>query len=212
MDQRRHQKLRRLVKTLNRNRRKQAKQIDLLCGDFITAHRGFLRTLDRLTFAADFYEAVIGTTDLDDLVNTALGHIQGRLPEARVACLVRKDACLALHTADSPASHSLTRYKLLQAFTLEMVEAVCRENRICTLDEIFALAAGDSTCSFAGNWAAAVPLAVPGFAAGLLLLLADGPTAVTDDRLSDIAAVAPALARAVRACTSAQAHNCPGPA
>ncbi len=67
-DKQRHTRLRLLIKKLNKKRKKQAKQIDILCNDFIAAQRDFIKSLKMISFIANFYESIIGITDLNSLL------------------------------------------------------------------------------------------------------------------------------------------------
>ncbi|MFQ6036088.1 MAG: hypothetical protein ACE5NM_09630, partial [Sedimentisphaerales bacterium] len=67
----RHKRLRLLISKLNKERRKQAKKIDMLCNDLIAAQRDFIRRLSTISFAADFYKSIIGITDLSRLLSIA---------------------------------------------------------------------------------------------------------------------------------------------
>ena len=51
-DHQRHQRLRLLLKKLNKDRKKQAKKTDILCNDLIGAQRGFIRKLRSISFSA----------------------------------------------------------------------------------------------------------------------------------------------------------------
>ena len=55
----RYRRLRLLIARLNKERKKQAKKTDILCNDLIAAQRGFIKRLGTISFAADFYEAIV---------------------------------------------------------------------------------------------------------------------------------------------------------
>jgi len=80
----RHKRLRLLIGKLNKERKKQAKKIDILCKDFIAAQRDFIKRLNTISFTADFYESIIGTGDLNMLLYTASTLIKEKIADAKV--------------------------------------------------------------------------------------------------------------------------------
>ena len=50
----RQERLRLLIKKLNKARKRQASQVDILCNDFIVAQRDFVKRLNSVTFATAF--------------------------------------------------------------------------------------------------------------------------------------------------------------
>ena len=86
-DKLRHKRLRSLITKLNRQRKKQARQIDILCNDFISAQRNFIKNLKTTSFMANFYESIIGATDLNDLLCTAVGLIKEEHDDANVVAV-----------------------------------------------------------------------------------------------------------------------------
>ena len=81
----RYRRLRLLIGELNKERKRQAKKIDILCNDFISAHRDFIKRLNTINFTANFYEAIVGTTDLSGLLYTAGKLIKDEIPDSKVA-------------------------------------------------------------------------------------------------------------------------------
>ena len=63
-----NKRLRQLIARLNKERKTRAKQIDILCNDFVTAQKDFIKSLKANSFAADFYESIAGLTDLNELL------------------------------------------------------------------------------------------------------------------------------------------------
>jgi hypothetical protein len=64
----RQKRLRLLVKKLNRERKRQASRVDILCNDLIGAQREFMRRLNQIGFAARFYKGLLGAADLRTVV------------------------------------------------------------------------------------------------------------------------------------------------
>ena len=112
-DKQRHKRLRLLIKKLNKKRKKQAKKIDILCNDFIAAQKDFIKSLKTISFIANFYESIIGITDLNSLLHTAVKLIKEKtptqmLPSFYVSRTTLNCVCSKV-TCHSPSKSSILR-------------------------------------------------------------------------------------------------------
>jgi len=96
-NKKRHERLRLLIKKLNRERKQQAKKTDILCNDFVAAQREFIRRLNTISFTAAFYESILGATDLNDLLYTAAALIKEEIPGSNVTFFLRQPDSFELH-------------------------------------------------------------------------------------------------------------------
>ena len=138
-DKQRHQRLRLLIKKLNKKRKKQAKQIDILCNDFIGAQRDFIKSLKTISFIANFYESIIGITDLNSLLCTAVKLIKEENTDANVTFFLRQSDNFELYMFESEQPITLEKQHLENSFTAELMDNICKSNKICTLDDMFAM-------------------------------------------------------------------------
>jgi hypothetical protein len=111
-DKRRHKRLRLLISELNKERKKQAKKIDILCNDFIAAQREFIKRLDTIGFAANFYEAIVGTGDLNTLILTSSNLIKNKIPDSSIAFFLRQQDGFELHMNESSQPITLEKQHL----------------------------------------------------------------------------------------------------
>jgi hypothetical protein len=102
----RHKRLRLLIRRLNRERKTQAKKIDILCNDLIAAQRDFIKRLNTITFMANFYETIMATTELSSLILTACRFIKEEIPDANIAFFLRQAENFELHIVESEHSAS----------------------------------------------------------------------------------------------------------
>ena len=96
----RHQKLLALLNKMNQERRKQAKQIDILCNDMIGAQRDFIKRLKTIDFRANFYESIMGATDLNCLLSTASVIIKEETNNANIIFFLRQGESFEVFTFD----------------------------------------------------------------------------------------------------------------
>lgn len=191
----RQKRLRLLIKTLNRNRKKQKRQIDLLCHDLIGAQRDFIQRLDTIGMAAGVYKSILGITDLDRLMQTITRQIAEVVPVAHISFFLR-DSRTVRHVSPEQAA-TAKQEQLDGLFTDEVIEAVCRVNQICRLDELLGMGLQVSP-PLAGHLSVAtVPLCQGCRCIGFILLTSPAGVPLQDDQLAKIEFVSSGLANAI---------------
>ena len=138
-DKQRHKRLRLLIKKLNKKRKKQAKKIDILCNDFIAAQKDFIKSLKTISFIANFYESIIGITDLNSLLHTAVKLIKEKNADTNVTFFLRQSDNFKLCMFESNLPFTLEKQHLENCFTAELMNNICKSNKVCTLDDMFAM-------------------------------------------------------------------------
>jgi hypothetical protein len=146
-DKQRHRRLRLLIKNLNKKRKKQAKKIDILCNDFIAAQRDFIKSLKTISFIANFYESIIGITDLNGLLHTAVKFIKEENADANITFFLRQTSASSVESSDnfelymfeSEQPIALDKQHLENCFSAELMNSICKSNKVCTLDDMFAM-------------------------------------------------------------------------
>ena len=136
MDSRdRYKRLRQLFRKLNIERKKQAQKIDILCNNFIAAHGDFIKTLQTINFTTNFYESIVGETELDNLLDTVGRMIKEQVGDANVAVFLRWQNSFKLHLFEN-SPISLEKQDIANCFTPELVDNICKANKQCNLDEL----------------------------------------------------------------------------
>ena len=196
----RHRRLRLLIRELNKERKKQAKKIDILCNDLIAAQRNFIKRLNTISFTASFYEAIVGTTELNTLILTAGKLIKDEIPDSNVAFFLRQGESFELHMFESEKPINLEKEHLENCFTAELVSNICKLNKICTLDDMFAMGLQGKLTVLNKISAVTMPLGQLGSSLGFILIYRSSQNKLTIDELNNIAAIAPGLSRAIQSC------------
>ena len=186
----RHKRVRLLISKLNKERKKQAKKIDMLCNDLIAAQRDFIRRLSTISFAADFYKSIIGITDLGRLLSTAGNLIKEELAGSNVMFFLRNGF---------PQSGD-ERRMLENYFTAELVDNICKSNKLCTLDDMFAMGLQGNLMELNKISAFTIPLSQLGPPLGFILIYRPSENKLTADELNKISAVTWGLSRAIQSC------------
>jgi len=195
----REKRLRLLVRRVNKQRKKQAKQIDILCNDLIGAHRQFIKRLDAISFAADFYQALVGHSDLGAVLDTAGAFIRAELPGATVAFFLGDPERFDLYLPGSAEAVTVGKDRLESCFTSELIAEICRSNSVCAMEDMLAMGLQGNPRLLSRLSAASIPLSQQGRSVGLVLIYRSCDAPLASEDIERIAAVMPALARAVSA-------------
>ena len=196
----RHRRLRLLISELNKERKKQAKKIDILCNDFIAAQRDFIKRLNTISFTANFYEAIIGTTELSRLILAAGKLIKDEIPNSNVAFFLRQAENFELHMFENDQPIALEKQHLENCFTADLVSIICKSNNICTLDDMFAMGLQGKPTVLNKISAVTIPLGQLGSSLGFILIYRPSQNKLTIDELNNIAAIVPGLSQAIQSC------------
>ena len=196
----RYRRLRLLISKLNKERKKQAKKIDILCNDLIAAQRDFIKRLDTISFTANFYETIAGITELSSLILLASKLIKDETADANVAFFLRQADNFELHIFESTQPILLEKQGLENCFTPEVVDNICKSNKICTLDDMFAMGLQGNLTRLNEISAATIPLNQLGPSLGFILIYRSSQNKLTADELNSIAAISPGLSRAIASC------------
>jgi hypothetical protein len=196
----RHKRLRLLITKLNKERKKQAQKIDILCNDLIAAQREFIKRLDTISFTANFYETIVGTTDLSSLISAAGRIINNQIPDAKLAFFLRQADNFELHMFESDEPITLEKQRLENCFTPELVDNICKSNKVCTLDDMFAMGLAGNPTAFNEISAATIPLGQPGPSLGFILVYRPSQNRLTAKELNHVSAVTSGLSRAIASC------------
>ena len=195
----RNERLRLLIRRLNKQRKQQASQIDILCNDLIGAHRSFLQRLQDLGFAAEFYRSLLGGTDVNGILARAGRVIKQELPGAGVTFFLRQPDGFELHACPGDESLYGEPQGPQDDFDSELVDSICRHNRPCTLDDVVAMSTQGNLGTLRKYSLATLPLSDLGRSLGFVLLSCPLPQVLNAADVRRISPVMRGLAQAIRA-------------
>lgn len=194
----RQKRLRLLVSRLNQERKRQGRQVDILCNDLIAAQRGFVARLDGVGFAAGFYKALLGASDLRTLLKRAARLIERELGGAGVAFFLRLDGPCEHYPLDGRDPDS--RRSPQECFTGGLAERICKSNRRCTTDDLVGMGLEGDLQGLNGFSIATLPLNDLGRAVGFLLVYRPLPGRLTNTELQKVGLITCGLSQAIRGC------------
>jgi hypothetical protein len=200
----RHRRLRLLLHKLNRQRKQQARQIDILCNDLISAQRAFIERLSTVSFAAQFYRALLASTDLRHLLSRVDRLIRQELPGVGTAFYLRHSEGCGLYPFEGGELFAGEQSGPQEHLTAELVDNICKSNKTRILCETSGPGPEVDMPGLAGFSIAALPLSDLGRPLGFLLLWRRSPQVVTADEIRRIEAVLCGLSQAVRAARVSQ--------
>jgi GAF domain-containing protein len=216
----RNRRLRLLISRLNKERKKQARQIDILCNDLIAAQKDFIKELNVIGFAAEFYESILGAADLNELLYTAGNLIKNQIRDVNAAFFLLQPASsgesdgfeMHIFESDQPIDLAILcpnrtwevednqDRRIENFFTTELVEAIARSNRLCTVDDMLVMGLAGNPRSLEKVSAVGLPLNHHGCSLGFLLLYRASTSPFTSEELKAVGQIAPGLARAITSC------------
>lgn len=193
----RHKRLRQLVSRVNQVRKKQAQKIDLICNDLIAAQRSFIKSLNGFSFTANFYESIIGRTELKDLFNVAGGLIKDEIGNANVIFFLRQQDSFEMHTACGMQKYPPENQALESFFAAELVDDICKSNKLCTIADLLEMGLQANPGILNKISAVTIPLIISGTSLGFILIYRSSRQKLCIEDVSDIRTVASGLARAI---------------
>ncbi len=193
----RHKRLRLLIKKLNSERKRQAKKTDILCNDLIAAQRHFIKKLNTINFTANFYESIIGCTDLNGLLCTASSLIKEKITDANISFFLREAESFELFMFYSDRPVTIGKQRPEDYFSPELVEDICKANKVCTIEDMFAMGLQGNLNVLNKISAVTIPLGLFGSSLGFILIYDRLENKLTADEIDDIYAVTCGLSRAI---------------
>ena len=199
-DKQRHRRLRLLIKQLNKERKKQAKKIDILCNDLIAAQRNFIKRLNTISFTANFYKSIIGTNDLNKLLYIASKFIKTEISDVNVIFFLRESDNFKLHIFESNQSIASEEHHFEKCFSQELMDSICKSNKVCTLDDMFAMGLEGNLIGLNKISAITIPLGPFSISLGFILLYRSSENKITFDEISNVSAITSGLFQAIVSC------------
>ncbi len=192
--------MRLLIKKLNKKRKKQAKKIDILCNDFVSAQRDFIKSLKKISFIANFYESIIGITDLNSLLFSVVQFFKEENTDANVTFFLRQSDNFELFMFESEQPITLEKQQLENSFTPELMDNICKSNKVCTIDDMFAMGLQGNPIGLNKISGVTIPLGMHGSSLGFVLVCRSSENKLTAEEINYISAVSCGLSRAIQSC------------
>lgn len=212
-DKQRQRRLRLLIKKLNKVRRKQAQKIDILCNDLIAAQREFIRRLGTISFVANFCESIVGTTDLNNLLSTAVKLIKAEIGRTNISFFIYQGTeqgteAVQVHMFQSSDETALDSGEIQEpgpgqlesCFGPELVENICRSNKVCRLHDMFAAGLQCNLAELNKVSAVTIPLGQFGSSLGFMLVYRSSQDRIVTEDIQRITAITHGLSRAISSC------------
>jgi len=198
----RHQRLRLLVKKLNRERKRQASKVDILCNDLVGAQRGFVKRLNDISFAARFYKSLLGISNLSTLLSRAGQLLAEEVPGVGLTFFLRRAEGFQRYILESNEPIRIEDQLLEDYFQRELADNICKSNRSCTSDDMFSMGFHGNPQTFSDVSIATLPLKDLGRALGFVLLYRPNTRPLTAQELHTVSLVTCGLSHAIAACPS----------
>ncbi|MHC5119309.1 MAG: hypothetical protein ACYSOH_04730 [Planctomycetota bacterium] len=186
-----------VIRKLHTRQQKQADKIDIMCRDMVTAHREFATKLANLTFVTSFYESLLQSTGLEDLLDAAVWGIREAVTEADAAVFLLSENGFDVHMADTGISDPVEKREFQHWFTRELVNSVSQMNRICSLEQLLRMGLQGPPAILKTISIAAIPLGRFGQGVGFVLVYRPAHLPLQAEELSRLAAISVGLRKAI---------------
>ncbi len=196
----RHQKLLGLLNKMKLESRKQAKQIDILCNDMIGAQRDFIKRLKTIDFRANFYESIMGATDLNCLLSAASVIMKEETNNADIIFFLRHAESFEIYTFDENQVNESRWRNIEDCFSPELMINICKSNKICDINDMFVMGLqGNLTCLNELS-AVTIPLGSLGTVQGFMLVCRSSANKLNNEEIRKISSISSGLSQAIYAC------------
>lgn len=197
----RNKRIRRLVHTLNKLRRQQAKKIDILCNNIVATQKDFIKKLKTLSFVVDFYESITGQTELNILLSNTADCLRQSFCDTNLAVFLLKSDSFQVHTFESDQPTDIDTEQLTGSFSLEVVNNIANANKLCLAEDMFAMGLQGNLKMFSKICIRAVSLCANGSPVGFIMVYRSAQNEFRADELEKITAITPGLTRAIKSST-----------
>lgn len=195
----RKMRIRKLVSELNKQRRLQSRKIDILCNDIIASQKNFLKQLKTMSLQLELYESLIGTADLESILNDFVDTAQNLVGNANIATWLQND--FVAHVFDEQEVTDEKTELIERCFSVELAEKIYTSRRCIELEELFEIGLPESKLL---SRLSAVVIPLQNLCQqGFILLYRDAATPITRREIDDVSMLVPGLSRAIKACQKA---------
>jgi transcriptional regulator with GAF, ATPase, and Fis domain len=198
LDSIRRKHIRNLVHSLNKIRRRQTRQIDILCNDMVSAHGKFAIQLQNCLTVIRFYETLFSKKDLTSLLDAAAAQINNMLEDTKVAIFVLEPHGFSMHRVQLSGSNLLPEAQLESNLSSEIVHNISSRRHLCMIDEMWEMGLEDVAGEFRCLSAAAIPIAQRGTPVGFILLYRNVCKPLHNNELQRVQSILPGLCEAIR--------------
>ena len=166
----------------------------------ISAQRDFIKRLKTVDFRANFYESIMGATDLNCLLSTASVIIKEETNQANVNFFLRHGDSFEIYTFDENRGNESQWHDIESCFNPELMINICKSNRICNINDMFAMGMqGNLTCLNTLS-AVTIPLGSFGAVQGFILVYRSSDKELKNEEISKISSITSGLSQAIYAC------------
>ncbi len=197
---RRYEKLRRFVGKINEERKIQGQKIDILCNDLIVTQKEFIKKLDTISFAADFYGQLLGLADLDRLLYATDKLIKDEAGDINVGFFLYEGKSFTLQMFESQYGFTKEEDRLERCFAEEVVDNIRKANKRCCLDELMKMGLAVNPAVVKKSWAVTIPLERLGQSTGFVLLYHRREEKPSSEAVNNICSITVGLTQALVTC------------
>jgi hypothetical protein len=191
-------RIRRLVHRLNRRRKEQAAQIDILCGSLIESQRKFLAQLGQMNILLGYYETILAAATAETVLDSTVQYIARNTPGTAAAIYLQNSFTARAVNAEAA---QFPCEDIEASFTQDVCEAICGSARSVDVQEMLEAGLQMSPKLLKTLAIAAIPFGRAAGPRGFILLYRQALRQFSDDELKTVCWLTVPLAAALEQCT-----------
>jgi hypothetical protein len=164
----------------------------------VQAHGQFSNRISRLTFVSQFYETLLGASNIESLLDSAAAAIGARVGGSNVAIFLMEPGGFDIHYFKSPECTAASMDQIERWFSTETVREISMSSQVCGVSRMLTMGLMAGPKELKQVSMAAVPLGTLGQAAGFVLLWRGVDKPLRRAELEAVAAVSSGLRCAIR--------------
>ena len=192
-----HKRALKVIRGLRSRQEMQERKIDILCSDMVSAHSQFAQKQARMNFVVSFYEAILGCSDRQTLLDAATRCIEANVLDTGCTFFLLDSGGFSLHGSSGQTGGDIENGHLQDWFPQPLVDQISQMNRVCSLEQLLRMGLQGPPAMLKTISAAAVPLGRFGQGLGFILIYRHAEHPLLAEELSRVAAVSAGLRQAI---------------
>lgn len=200
MQPQRRQRIKRVIKQLNAERKIQKTKTEILCKDLVNAQKKIVNQIQDFNFTLDFCQRIVGQTSLPKLMSETESVINTYFSHCGIGIFLLQSNGFEFHLSADDDAIEFNLSKIEACFNADLVQKICQSNAICSLDDMFAMSF-DSDITLLNKLSVfTIPISGFGPSQGFILLWRKTENPIEKIEIQKLRSAAPILAKAIKSC------------
>jgi len=142
----------------------------------------------------------MGATDLNCLLSTASVIIKEESNDSNIVFFLRNGESFEIYTFDENPTQNSQWQGIESCFNGELMSNICKSNKICDINDMFAMGLQGNLTSLNALSAVSIPLGSFGAVQGFMLVCRSASNKLKSDEVRKISSITSGLSQAIYSC------------